>query len=124
MERLRLVEAKSVGGSELISVGVLFCAPARTIPVLSIGSVTTSQLIQGLFLEVSILAKSRLSLQLGERESGLVLKPSYAISSSKSRMRLSFWRNITGTIGGSKVIGWVVERVRFVSSLSSITTRE
>ena len=124
MERLRLVEAKSVGGSELISVSVLFCAPARTIPVLSISSVTTSQLIQGLFLEVSVLAKSRLPLQLSERESGLVLKPSYAISSSKSRMRLSFWRNITGTIGGSKVIGWVVERVRFVSSLSSITTRE
>ena len=108
----------------MISVGVLLGLPARSIPVLSIGSVTTSQLIQALFLEVSVLSESRLSLQLSESESGLVLKSTNVISSSKSRMGLSLGRNKTGSSCSSKVVFRMVERVRLVSSLSSITARE
>jgi len=108
----------------LISVGVLLGLPARAIPVLSIGSVTTSQLIQTLLLEVSVLPKSRLSLQLGKSQSGLVLKPTSVISSCKSRMGLSLRRNKTGSSCCSKVVVRMVQRVGLVSSLSSITARK
>lgn len=87
---------------------VLLGAPARAIPVLSVGSVTTGELIHGLLMEVSVLAESRLSLQLGEGELSLVLKPSSLSSISEGSVRLGLWWDITGTCGGSKVVLRVV----------------
>lgn len=124
MERLRTVEAISVGGAHLISVSVLLSAPTRTIPVLSVGGITTSQRVHSFFVEVSVLAEPRLTLQLGESESGFVLKSSRPSSSSKSRMGLDLWRYERSSVGGGKVVRRMVQRVRLVSSLSSVTTRQ
>lgn len=62
MERLRTVEAISVGGAQLIGVSVLLSAPTRTIPVLSVGGITTSQRVHSFFVEVSVLTEPRLTL--------------------------------------------------------------
>jgi len=89
-------------------VRVLLGTPARAIPVLSIGSVTTSELIHRLLMEVSVLAESRLSLELGEGEFSLVFKPSRLSSIGESRVRLGLWGDITGACSGSKVVLWMV----------------
>lgn len=62
VEGLRLVHRISVRGTHLIGVRVLLSAPAGTVPMLSVQGVTTGEFTQGLLLEVSILAESRLSL--------------------------------------------------------------
>lgn len=74
MERLGLVESISVTGSHLVGVSILLGAPAATIPVLSVQSVTTTELVKCFNSNVGVLTESRLSLKLSESESGLVLE--------------------------------------------------
>lgn len=74
MERLGLIESVSVRGSHLVGVSILLGVPAGTIPVLSVHSVTTTELVKCFNSYVGVLTESRLSLKLSEGESGLVLE--------------------------------------------------
>ena len=66
MERFRSVEAVTVASSHLVGVIVSLCAPARSIPVLSVHGVTTSKRVKLRLLEVSVLSETRLSLNGSE----------------------------------------------------------
>lgn len=58
VEGFWLVKAVSVSGSNLVGVLVGFGAPARAVPVLSVFSVTTAELVQGLLFKVSVLSEA------------------------------------------------------------------
>jgi hypothetical protein len=76
VEGLWLVETVTVGSSNLVGVLVCLGSPTRAVPVLSVLTVTTSDLVKGFFLEVGVCSESRLAHLSFEFEVGGVLEKS------------------------------------------------
>ena len=58
VEGFWLVKTVTIGSSNLVSVLVGLGAPARSVPVLSVFTVTTGELIQGFLLKVGVLSEA------------------------------------------------------------------
>lgn len=117
MERLRLIEAQSVGCSELISVLILLSSPSGAIPVLSVHGIATTESAQSFFSEMGVLAEARLAFDCCEFEIPRIIELCRLVSFTEVWFRLNLWCRERSTSGRREVVFRVVVRMRDVHSL-------